>query len=332
MYQDKKGLWRQQVTIKGQRKVFSAKNKKDLLLKIAVYKNEQTYHTPRFRNVAEQWEEWKQDKVSAGTWRSYYAPLQDLIEYFGNMEMGKISGNDVQKYLNSLNLSYKSTMTRKGIISMIYDYAIIDLDMDLKNPCDRVRVDTRLPRNHRDALSPEEIQAIKDTTANEFLIAPLILYTGMRTGEAMALQFSDIDFQKKVIHITKSIDHHGNQPTISSTKTINSVRDIPLLPQLEALLPKKYRKSDYVVSGEKPLTKSALRNRWAKWESEHGVSFDRHSIRHTYATMLYESGVDVKSAQKLLGHANFQTTMDIYTHLSDEHLQESATKLADHFK
>lgn len=331
MYQNKKGLWRQQVTINGQRKVFSAKTKKELLLKIAVYKNDQTYHTPRFRTIAEQWEEWKQDKVSAGTWRCYSAPLQDLIEYFGDKEIGKISGNDVQKYLNSLGLSYKSTMTRKGIMSMIYDYAIIDLDMDLKNPCDRVRVDTRLQRGHRDALTAEEIQAIKDTTADELLVAPLILFTGMRTGECLALQFSDIDFKKKLIHITKSVDHHGNQPVISSTKTINSVRDVPLLPQLEALLPKKYRKSDYVVSGEKPLTKSALSKRWAKWETAHGVSFDRHSIRHTYATILYESGVDVKSAQKLLGHANFQTTMDIYTHLSEEHLQESASKLAEHF-
>ena len=62
------------------------------------------------------------------------------------------------------------------------------------------------------------------------------------------------------------------------------------------------------------------------------MHFDRHSIRHTYATMLYESGVDIKSAQKLLGHANFQTTMDVYTHLSDRHLKEASEKLENYLK
>jgi len=332
MYKDSRGLWRQQVTVNGVRKVFSAKTKKDLLMKIAVYQNNKQYHTPKFSLIAEQWEEWKQDKVSRGTWRCYNAPLQEIIQYFGDMEIGKISGNDVQKYLNSLELSYKSTMTRKGIISQIFDYAIVDLDMDLKNPCDRVRVDTRLPRGHRDALADEEIQAIRDTAPDEFLLAPFIFYTGMRAGEALAVQFQDIDFKKKIIHVTKSIDHVGNRPIISSTKTVNSVRDVPLLQQLETLLPKKYRKTDYVLSGAEPLTKSALAKRWEKWEKQHGVKFDRHSIRHTYATMLFESGVDVKSAQKLLGHSNFQTTMDVYTHLSDQHLQEASSKLAEHLK
>ncbi len=329
MYQDSRGFYRQSVTINGKRKVFSAKTRKDLMLKIAMYKDNAINHTESFRTIADMWEEQKQEKISRGTWRSYAAPLKDVVNRFGDMEMDKISPRDIQKWLNSLNLSYKSTLTRKGIISMIYDYAMVELDMDIKNPCDRVKVDTRLPRGHRDALTPEEIQAIKDTTKDEFLLAPLILYTGARVGEAMAITYKDIDYKKKVIHITKSVDHIGNRPIISTTKTVNGVRDVPLLPQLETLIPKG---KGYVVSGAEPLTKSALAKRWAKWEKEHGVKFDRHSIRHTYASILYESGIDVKAAQKLLGHANFQTTMDIYTHLSDQHLQDATDKLKDYFK
>ena len=329
MYQDSRGFYRQSVTINGKRKVFSAKTRKDLMLKIAMYKDNAINHTESFRTIADMWEEQKQEKISRGTWRSYAAPLKDVVNRFGDMEMDKISPRDIQKWLNSLNLSYKSTLTRKGIISMIYDYAMVELDMDIKNPCDRVKVDTRLPRGHRDALTPEEIQAIKDTTKDEFLLAPLILYTGARVGEAMAITYKDIDYKKKVIHITKSVDHIGNRPIISTTKTVNGIRDVPLLPQLEALIPKG---KGYVVSGAEPLTKSALAKRWAKWEKEHGVKFDRHSIRHTYASILYESGIDVKAAQKLLGHANFQPTMDIYTHLSDQHLQDATDKLKDYFK
>lgn len=332
MYQDKRGFYRQSVSLNGKRKVFSAKTKKDLMLKIALYKDGVVNHTESFRTIADMWEEQKRDKISPGTWRSYAAPLRDVVEKFGDMEMDKITPRDIQRWLNSLNLSFKSTSTRKGIISMIYDYAMVDLDMDIKNPCDRVKVDSRLPKGHRNALTPEEIQAIKDTTKDELIIAPMILYTGMRVGEALALTFKDIDFKKKIIHITKSIDHQGNRPVISTTKTAAGVRDVPLLPQLEALLPPKRERNGYLVSGEKPLTKSALAKRWAKWCKDHKVSFDRHSIRHTYATILYESGIDVKSAQKLLGHANFQTTMDIYTHLSDEHLQNATDKLKEYFK
>ena len=332
MYKNKKGLWTQQVTINGVRKVFTSKNKKDLMLKIAQYRNEEDFHSPKFFKIADEWSSWKQDKVSRGTWRCYNAPLRDIISHFGDMEIKEISGKDVQKYLNDLNLSFKSTMTRKGLISQIFDYAIIEKDMDIRNPCDRIRIDNRLPRGHRNALTPEEIKAIKDSSADELLIAPLIYYTGMRIGECLALQFKDIDFDRNIIHVTKSIDHDGNTPIISTTKTVNGVRDIPLLPQLRSLLPQKYALSDYVVSGSKPLTKSALDKRWKHWLKEHEVSFDRHSIRHTYATVLYESGIDPKSAQKLLGHASFQTTMDIYTHLSDQHLQEATEKLINHLK
>lgn len=332
MYQDKRGFYRQSVSINGKRKVFSAKTKKDLMLKIALYSDKVTNHTPSFRDIADMWEDWKHDKVSRGTWRCYAAPLKEVTDYFGDFEIGKITAREVQHYLNSLDMAYKSVLTRKGVISMIFDYAMVDLDMDIKNPCDRVKVDTRLPRGKRNALSPEEIQVIKNTKPDELLLAPLILYTGARVGEALAITYDDIDFNKKIIHITKSIDHEGNRPVISTTKTEAGVRDVPLLPQLEALLPPKRERKGYLVSGEKPMTKSALDKRWKKYLKDHNVNFDRHSIRHTYATILYESGVDVKAAQKLLGHAQFQTTMDVYTHLSDEHLKNATDKLKDYFK
>lgn len=322
MWRTKTGLYRERITVNGKTKVLSARNKVDLMLKVAQHKEV----TPTFGETAEMWRESKD--VSPGTWRCYNAPFNQIMEYFGEKQLNEITPKDVQRYLNQLSMSYKSTLTRKGLISQIYDYAIVDLDMDIKNPCERVKVDTRLPRSTRSALTDEELAEIRKTTKDEFILAPLILYTGMRCGEALALQFKDINYKDKTITISKSIYHQGNQPHLTTTKTKAGNRVVPLLPQLEALLPKG-KATHFCIGGEEPITKSALAKRWEKWERTHGVHFDRHTIRHTYASILYESGIDVKSAQKLLGHANFQTTMDVYTHLSDQHLKESAQKLID---
>lgn len=327
MYKDSRGLWRHSITINGKRKVFSATTKKDLMLKIAQYKDHQINHSPKLTAVADLWQEATWERVSHGTQRCYNAPLSDIVSKFGDREILTITPQEIQHWLNSLDLAYKSISTRKSILSQIYDFAYVDLGIDVRNACDRVKIDTRKRKGHRKALTQEEINTIKATGKNEFLLAPLILYTGCRCGEALALTYGDIDRKNKVIHITKSIDHYGNKPVISTTKTESGIRDVPLLSQLEALLPKKMPATDYIIGGEKPLTKSALSKRWAKWKKDHGIEIDRHQIRHTYASMLYEAGIDPKSAQKILGHANFQTTMDIYTHLSDQHIKDALEKL-----
>lgn len=328
MYKDSKGIWRQSITINGKRKVFSSKSKKELMLKIATYQNNEKFHTPLFRTIAEHWEDSIQDKLSHGSLRSYTAPLRELIQQFGNKDISDITPNEIQHYLNSLDLAYKSILTRKSVMSMVFEYALVDMGIDIKNPCEHIKIDTRKRRTHRNALTPEEIKQIRETKKDEFLLAPLILYTGCRCGEALALTYGDIDFNKKQIHITKSIDHYGNKPVISTTKTESGNRIVPLLPQLEILLNKKSARSLYIVSGNEPLTKSALRCRWNKWKKDHDIDIDRHQIRHSYASILYQAGIDPKSAQLLLGHANFSTTMDIYTHLSEQHITDALEKLS----
>ena len=327
MYKDSRGLWRHSITINGKRKVFSATTKKDLMLKIAQYKDHQINHSPKLTAVADMWQESTWERVSHGTQRCYSAPLSDIVRQFGDREILTITPQEIQHWLNSLDLAYKSISTRKSILSQIYDFAYVDLGIDVRNACDRVKIDTRKRKGHRKALTPEEINAIKATDKNEFLLAPLILYTGCRCGEALALTYGDIDRKNKVIHITKSVDHYGNKPVISTTKTESGNRNVPLLSQLEDLLPKKMPATDYIIGGESPITKSALAKRWNKWKKDHGVEIDRHQIRHTYATILYTAGIDPKSAQRILGHANFQTTMDIYTHLSDQHIKDALEKL-----
>lgn len=319
------GRYEQVITINGKRKTFYGKTQREINRKIYEYKGEAEKGV-LFGTVADSWRENHMEKLSFGTQRSYSAPFSRIQETFHDKYINEVGHKEVQSFLSSLNMSFKSVSTHKTVISQIFDYAIVEFGVDIANPCDRIKLDSRLPRSHRQQATAEQEKAILETKPTELLLAPLIYYTGMRCGEALALTFRDIDYVNKTISINKSISHHGNQPYVSAPKTANAVRTVPLLPQLEALIGCG-EPNEYVISGDKPLTKSALTKRWQKWEKDHNVRIDRHSIRHTYATKLYDAGVGIKSSQALLGHANASTTLNVYTHLNQSHVSEAAEKL-----
>lgn len=330
MYRDKKGIYRETVYINGKRKVFSGKTKKDALLKMALF-NIQQKDSLSFETVAEMWKEDNWEKLKFGSYRTYKPCLDRAVLKFGKTAIDKIKPVEVQTWLRDLGQQYahKTVANHKSIVSQVCDYAIVNLGVDMWNPCDRVKLPSGLKKGTRNALSHEERQAILSTTKNELQLAFLILFTGCRLGEALALQMKDVDMKKNEIHISKSVAFHGNQPVIQSTKTENGIRTVPLLPPLkERLQELKLPTEAFIVSGEKPMTKSALYRRWEKFCKDKGISIDRHSIRHQYATTLYEAGIEPKSAQELLGHAQISTTMDIYTHISEEKKLKDYVKLA----
>lgn len=333
-YFDKeKRLWRKQVTIDGKRKVFSAKTKQDVMLKILAYQKEKAT-LPTIENVADNWREehWKQ--VREGSLRSYNAPLKRIVERFGPRPIDTVTPRELQQFINDLSRIYaqKTVQQHKIILNMLYKYAQVDMDLDIDNQASKISVPSGLRKYTRGALSEEQKSIISNPdNSSDFILPFLIYWTGTRCGEALALQFQDIDFEKRTISINKQITHRGNKPYISPPKTQNAYRVIPLLSPLEKRLKSmNLRPTDYLTTqNELPLTKSALAKRWLKWCSTHDLldpdgkpSVDRHTIRHQYATILYEAGIEAKSAQLLLGHSDIRTTMDIYTHISQEQFRK----------
>lgn len=334
MFKDKRGLWRQSVYINGKKKTFSAKTKKDLALKMIQFDMKQK-DALTLRYVAESWKEENWEKLRFGSLRTYSPCLERIINKFGDKNIDEIKPKEIQLWLKELGDQYaqKTVANHKCILSQIFDYAIVGMNMDLYNPCDRVKLPSGLKKGTREALSDKERQAVLSTSKDEFQLGFIILFTGCRLGEALALQLKDVDFKENVIHITKSVGFHGNQPEINPPKTKTSVRDVPLLPPLKQRLKElKLKKDDYLVSGEKPLTKSILFRRWKNYCKSKGIEIDRHSIRHQYATTLYEAGIDPKSAQELLGHAQISTTMDIYTHISESKMKQDYMKIANYIE
>ena len=342
-YDKSKGLYRKQVTINGKRKMFSGKTRQSVMLKIMSYK-EETNTLPTLEDVADGWKEKHWEEVREGTLRSYSAPLKRIIDRFGEYPIDTITSKDIQAFYNKLSESYssKTVHQHKIIFGLIYKYAQFDLGLDIENQSERTTLPSGMRKSTRNALGDKEKAIVSSVKNSENFILPYLLYyTGTRCGEALALQMQDVDFANKKITIYKQVTHHGNQPVISDPKTQNAFRSVPLLPSLENRLKKENLKpTDYISSGcSIPLTKSALDKRWKKWCKTYGLidpegkpTIDRHSIRHQYATTLYEAGIEPKSAQHLLGHADIKTTLDIYTHISQEQFDKDFQALSSYME
>lgn len=121
--------------------------------------------------------------------------------------------------------------------------------------------------------------------------------------------------------------HVGNSPHIKQPKSDAGCRDVPLLPALAQLLPKKLGKGYLFAEPDGSLlTNDHFTALYDAYRDASGVTVTPHQIRHGYATALLESGVDPKTAQVLLGHAQLSTTMDIYTHVRDGQLKAAAER------
>jgi len=132
-----------------------------------------------------------------------------------------------------------------------------------------------------------------------------------------------------VVRITKSVYTENGHARIKSPKTKKGERSVPLLDALNNALPRKLP-SGYLFSadgGKSPLTTGQFEKRYKKYQTASGVTVTPHQIRHGYATALFEAGIDPKTAQVLLGHAQLSTTMDIYTHVRDEVIQAAAARM-----
>ncbi len=335
MKKRKDGLYYQQVTINGKRKVFSSKDKKKLMLKVAMYRQENS-GLPFFRDVAEAWKEEHWDEIQFGTFRCYNAPFTRLLEQFGDSRLDEITPQMLRAYFQQQGkkYAYKTVANTKTVLNQIFNYAIVEKGVDLINPVASVTIPKNLARNSRNVLTPEQCAEILKTGKDEFQLAYLIYFTGLRCAEAIGLTMKSVDLKNNVINVTQSIHHHGNRPEIGTLKSQSAYRQIPLPEELKARIKALHRAPDeFIVSGAEPLTKSALTKRWLHWCKDHGLvedgkpTIDRHQIRHTYTTMLYNAGVDVKSMQEILGHSDISMTLRTYTHLTQEQFNKASAQI-----
>ena len=163
----------------------------------------------------------------------------------------------------------------------------------------------------------------------------LCLYTGLRIGELLALTWSDIDFGKGLLFVSKTC-HDGNDGQnhiriTDSPKTVNSRRVIPLPKQILPLLKavKKRSQCEFIVAdGDKPVFVRSYQRTFELLLKKLQIPHKGfHSLRHTFATRAIECGVDVKTLAELLGHKNATITLNRYAHSLLEHKVDMMNRL-----
>lgn len=255
----------------------------------------------------------------------YDRMIESRFQQFMNKEARNITPKEVENLIFSLKATGLSHLTINKTIQLlraIYNYAI-DSEILSKNP---VLKKYRLPEEKKDfeVLDEEQIQQFLDCAQKRnlktYAMMATFLKTGIRRGELLALEWSDIDFKNQIIKVNKQIYRNKKVPTKN-----NKHRTLDMPTNLIEIL-QEYKKEQQVLSKivfcnleggyinpavlERHYFRATLKA--FNNESPQEVKIRLHDLRHTYATYLLSKGVPIKYVQEKLGHSSAKMTLDVY--------------------
>lgn len=268
----------------------------------------------------------------------YYQMFIDkhIIPKLGKIKLSKLRAIEIQKFYNQLRTSGRLREAQKekntglspsyirGIHTMLHTFlqAAVREKLLQYNPVDDCKP-PKLVKKEMKTLEPEQVQAyLKAAEARGLLpMFFLELTTGMRKSELVALLWSDVDWKEQTISVSKQAYVTDGKLTAIPPKTANSIRKIALSQETLDLLRKQkiaFPDSDCIfpspVTGEIYHPDSVV-NLHKKILKEAGLEHIRfHDLRHTFATLALQNGVDVKTVSAMLGHSNAGFTLATYTH------------------
>lgn len=303
-----------------------------------------------FKDIYDLW--FKQHKQSIKPSSAYTTQLlfnNHILPELGSRYIDKITPAICQLAVNRwADKRPKSYKILAGYASQVFDYAY-RVELVDNNPFKRVIVPRQKQQTTKDNYyTKQELSQFLECCKKEcdlkyYAAFRLLAYSGMRKGELRALTWDDINFSKNTISINKTaaIDETGKN-VIQLPKTNNSMRIISMDQQTMAILREwriKQRKEllklgynamngqQIVFNGKnnKPLSHVTLNDKFKDIQVKNGLkAITIHGLRHTHCSLLLAAGVPVNDVKDRLGHANIQTTLNIYAHVTKQQQKNTA--------
>jgi integrase len=299
-------------------------------------------------------EKHKAPKLAPATLTSYRNNFRLHIKpYVGDVPLKELTTYHIQRTLDGIGGSCSTFIKNYNIFHGALEKAV-EVGMIPRNPCKGVAFPKDDTKNMR-VLTQEEQQRFIKALDGEYYRAMLLtyLYTGLRIGECIPLQWSDIDLEKRTIRVNKKAivihnyqDHTAKQTVQDFCKTKSSKRTVVITAGLvEILKEHKAVMMQRAADLGEPWSEDSLvfknsrghmvycRNLqmvlYRIYEKAGIEGATMHTLRHTYATRCFEAGVEIKAISEQLGHANVKTTYNIYVHLLEDAKAKEIDKLSE---
>lgn len=272
-----------------------------------------------------------------------------VIPRIGSIKLNQLTSRDVQKLYRDLQENGRLREVQKGKKPGLSNATVRGIHMMLHNSLDRAVKERLILRNPTEdciipkiekqemkILHPEDMSAYLQA-AEKREVLPMFyleLVSGVRKGELVALLWDDLDTTGRTISVSKQVSARNGAITISRPKTENSVRKISI-PQdaVELLIQEHEKHPDNPYMFPSPKTgemyhPDSVVNLHKKLLKDAGLEHIRfHDLRHTFATMALQNGVDVKTVSSMLGHYDAGFTLRTYTHSTRQAQDEAAEKM-----
>ena len=361
----------------GNRKSISGYDLKDVKKRFneAIYENDKEINIRDNIKLDDWYEKWmniyKFDVIRANSKRHYKQVYEKHVSpYLGNFYIKDITQLQIRELLKKLKqqgYQYETRNKVKILLVDMFNKAMID-EFVRKNPAKGISL-KRDEEKEVKVLTVEDQKSFFDCCKGTFYdnFFNVAITTGMRIGELAALRWEDIDFDKMVIKVNRTlvyqkyIDDDAKTFHFELPKTKTSIREIPINRQCEIALKKQYLQKNVVrdkAPSEKkvekqfsdllfttkfntPLNSQIIGDAIKKIVDEVNLTrdvteelemFSCHCFRHTFATRCFEAGIQPKTVQSYLGHASLKMTMDLYTAVLEEYRMSEMDKLEEAFK
>ncbi len=271
-----------------------------------------------------------------------------LIPGVGHIPLNKLTQSDLQQFFTDMKkngrqthvetkgtaMSDRSVRSCYAVCRMALDQAVQE-NLIRKNPAEGCKLPP-LKGREMQVLTKEEMQRFLIQAKEEgmYELFLLELTTGLRRGELLGLQWDDLDMESGTLKIDRQVYPVKGKLIINEPKTKAAVRTIILPPPMLEVL-KEYKEqvfSPWVfpsrIKPEQPVDPGYVRKRLQVILERAGCKQIRfHDLRHTFATMALEHGMDVKTLSAIIGHVSSGTTLNIYAHITDDMRRSAATKI-----